>query len=117
MKKGFYFSYTFLLTSAYPPERALLTLRACAAQDRFGVHQLVEDPEDADFILFVENAHYDDPYYRRLLAHPWVARYPEKVFMYNETDEPWCVLPGLYCSMPKRSFSRQRQRASATCTW
>jgi hypothetical protein len=31
--------------------------------------------------------------------------------MYNETDRPWCVLPGLYCSMPRRSFDKSRQRA------
>jgi len=31
--------------------------------------------------------------------------------MYNETDRPWCVMPGLYCSMPRRSFDESRQRA------
>jgi len=34
-----------------------------------------------------------------VLDHPLVAAYPEKVFMYNEMDKAWPVLPGLYCSL------------------
>jgi hypothetical protein len=101
-----------LLTTAYEPDRALMALTEAAAIDRIRRHVLVEDPSTADLILFVENAHYrDDPYYRRLRRHPWVREFPDRVFMYNETDRPWCVLPGLYCSMPRRSFDTSRQRA------
>jgi hypothetical protein len=83
-----------------------------AAIDRVGSHTLSDDPAGADLILFVENAHYaDDFYYRRLRRNPLVRRFREKAFMYNETDQPWCVLPGLYCSMPQRSFDPSRQRA------
>jgi hypothetical protein len=101
-----------LLTSAYPPDRALKALRGTVALDRFGVHTLTEEARDADIILFVENAHYEkDPFYRTLRSHPLVRQYPEKTFMYDETDQAWCCLPGLYCSMPRRSFQPSRQRA------
>ncbi len=36
--------------------------------------------------------------------------------MYNEHDVPWTVLPGLYCSMPRSTFSRTRHRACAYLT-
>lgn len=101
-----------MLTSAYAPGRALEALLSYAARDRFGTHSLTDNPSAADLILFVENAQYeDDPDYRRLRRHPLTSRYREKVFMYNETDRPWCVLPGLYCSMPRRALRRSRQRA------
>jgi hypothetical protein len=101
-----------LLTTAYEPGRALETLKRAAALDRIGRHTLIDDPLAADMILFVENAQYvDDPYYKRLRRHPIVREFREKTFMYNETDRPWCVLPGLYCSMPRRSFDKSRQRA------
>jgi hypothetical protein len=101
-----------LLTTAYKPDLALKTLSRSAANDRIGRHTLTDDPSAADVILFVENAHYvDDPYYKRLRWHPFVRKFREKTFMYNETDRPWCVLPGLYCSMPRRSFDRSRQRS------
>jgi Exostosin family len=101
-----------LLTTAYAPGRALKTLRRAAAIDCIGQHTLIDDPSAADVIIFVENAHYvDDPYYKRLRRHPLVRKFREKTFMYNETDRPWCVLPGLYCSMPRRSFDDSRQRA------
>ena len=31
--------------------------------------------------------------------------------MNNEQDRPWCVLPGMYASMPRGSFNSARQRA------
>lgn len=101
-----------LLVTAYEPDRAFRYMRRAAAVDRIGRHTLVDEPSAADIILFVENAQYDtDPYYKQLRRHPLVREFREKTFMYNETDRPWCVLPGLYCSMPRRSFDGSRQRA------
>jgi hypothetical protein len=72
---------------------------------------LTRDPAEADVILFVEMVHFDDPEWSRVLEHPLVRAHREKCFLYNEADTPWCVMPGLYCSMPKRSFQPRRQRA------
>ncbi len=108
------------LDSAYAPVgspryerfgRALRALLASAAQDRFGAHALCDDAGAADLVLFVENAHYDDdPHFARLVraAEP----HGSKAFVYNETDQPRLVWPGLYCSMPRSDFQRSRMRAS-----
>jgi len=87
------------------------TLKEYAAKDRFARHQLVDSAADADAILFTENTHFEDYLFSSLSEHPLVEAYPEKVFMYNESDKPWSALPGLYCSMPKRFFQPSKQIA------
>src|SRR6476646_4527023 len=101
-----------LVVSAWGPGgRAYEELVRCAGLDRFKVHTLTDNPIEADLILFAETVHFDDPEWRTLREHPYVERYREKCFVYNEADTPWCVLPGLYCSMPKRAFQPRRQKA------
>ncbi len=101
-----------LVTSAYPDEQPISMFREMLPLDRFGAHRVTDDAAAADLILFVENSHYeDDPFFMRLRAHPLVQRYREKVFMYNEHDRPFCALPGVYASMPRRWFDPTRQRA------
>jgi len=99
------------LLSAYPTHEWLTALLACADDDRVGRHELCDDPHEADVILFVENAQFDDYLYKRLLKHPLVQMYPEKTFMYNEVDRPWCVLPGIYACMPANRYDESRQVA------
>jgi hypothetical protein len=101
-----------LITSAYADPQPISAFRTVAGSDRFGIHRVMDDPERAEIVLFVENSHYgDDQFFLALRRHPWVRRYPEKCFMYNEHDRPYCPLPGLYCSMPRPYFDRTRQRA------
>ena len=101
-----------LLTSAYADPEPIRALEHCAALDRFKEHQVVDSAEDADVILFIENSHYvDDFFFRRLLAHPTLRRFPSKTLMYNEQDQPFHVIPGLYVSMTRSRFDHQRQRA------
>jgi len=88
-----------LLTSAYSEQSCLRRLRALAVMDVNGEHTLTTDANVADAILFVENTQFDDLRFRAVLDHPLVAAYPDKVFMYNEMDKAWPVLPGLYCSL------------------
>lgn len=99
------------LTTAYQQGVALRFLGSAAAIDRFGVHEIVSQPESADAVLFVENAEPEDPFYRRLVRHPLVRESGHRVFMYNEFDLPYCALPGLYVSMPRSSFDETRQVA------
>jgi hypothetical protein len=99
------------LTSAYQHRVALGVLEEAAARDQHHVHGLAVSPAEADAIVFVENGQGHDPCYDDLLAHPLVKRFPDRVYMYNETDFPYCALPGLYASMPARSFLRSRQIA------
>jgi hypothetical protein len=98
-------------TSAYSDPEPIQSFLALAA---FGKqHRLAESVSDADAILFVENSRYhDDPFFSRLKSHPLVRRHRDRCFMYNEHDHPWCVLPGVYCSMAARWFDSGRQRAT-----
>jgi hypothetical protein len=101
----------FYVTSAYPDPEPLRSFLALAAFSNR--HQLSEEVDEADVILFVENSRYhEDAYFSQLKNHPLVRRYRGRCFMYNEHDRPWCVLPGVYCSMPKRRFNHRRQRAT-----
>lgn len=86
-------------------------LEAAAAVDRRGVHEASPDPEGADVVLFVENGQPTDPCYRRLLRHSLVTAGDGRAFMYNEYDDPYLTLPGLYTSMPRRAFDPARQAA------
>jgi hypothetical protein len=99
------------VTSAYSDPEPIQLFRSLAA---FGKrHRPVEHAAEADAILFVENSHYhDDAFFSRLKNHPLVRRYRERCFMYNEHDRPWCILPGVYCSMPRHRFDHRRQRAT-----
>ena len=82
-----------------------------AEQDRFDLHQLVTDPAEADVILFLDgHQHYRDINLTEIRQHPLVRQDRDRAFVYNELDQPWCAMPGLYVGMPKRSFDWQRQR-------
>ena len=82
-----------------------------AAQDRFRVHSLVEEPDAADIILFLDaHQHYRDLNLTEIREHPLVRRDRDRAFVYNEMDQPWCAMPGLYVGMPRSSFDWQRQR-------
>jgi hypothetical protein len=105
------FSMKVLLTSAWGTGRALEALLRSASVDHARVHVLTENPDEAEVILFAETTHFEDPEWVALRHHPYVDAFREKCFVYNEADTPWCVLPGLYCSMPRRAFQLRRQKA------
>lgn len=83
-----------------------------ARRDRFGEHVLVSDGRQADLILFLDlHQHPGDWRMKALRSHPLVREFPEKAFVYDERDVPRDTLPGVYVSMPGRSFDPRRQRA------
>jgi hypothetical protein len=98
-------------TSAYSdPEPITSFLRLASHGKR---HRLTLNVSEADAILFVENSRYhEDAFFSRLKRHPLVRHHRERCFMYNEHDRPWGLLPGIYCSMPRRWFDRTRQSAT-----
>ena len=87
------------LTSAYKTHSCLDRVLELHDLDEHGIHRLCEQPEDADAIVFIENTQFHDVRFKELLRHPLVERFPEKVYMYNEMDRAWPLLPGLYCSL------------------
>lgn len=91
------------ITSAYNDPEPLTSFREIAKLDRIKKHVLVDSPEAADIILFIENSRYHfDPSFRILKNNILVKKYPNKVFMYNPHDRPWFVLRGLYACIPQR---------------
>jgi hypothetical protein len=101
------------VTSAYSDKEPIQSFLEIANVDKFRQHIVVNNPDEADFILFIENSRYhSDYFYSSLLKHDLVLRYPDKTFMYNPHDQPWFVLPGLYACMPKWLFDENNIAAT-----
>lgn len=65
--------------------------------DRIKAHQATDAPDRADVILFVDlHQQPDDPLLRRLRSHPLTRDHPKKVAVYDERDNPFFTMPGLY---------------------
>jgi hypothetical protein len=90
---------------------AFLWLRESAAQDPFGQHRLVDDPNEADVILFVENHAHADPYLLSVRQHPVYRRFAKKCFLYHDGDHAVPVLRGIYPSIRKRDYLADRCRS------
>ena len=67
-----------------------------AAGDTFGVHARVENPDEADLIIFLEGHTAQDPYYLAVRNHPLRGRYPDRCFLYHDEDFVVPLMPGLY---------------------
>ena len=81
-----------------------------AAIDSVGNHRLVDDPADADLLLFTD-LHLVPWHLRDLLDHPLRREYFDRSVVYSESDRPWCAAPGVYVSMPSSCFAPAWQRA------
>jgi hypothetical protein len=83
-----------------------------AELDRIGEHQVTEDPDSADLILFTQ-CHMlpTDWRLKTIREHPLTKRHWGKVMVYDERDRPWCGFPGVYASMPAPRFDDRYQRA------
>lgn len=89
-------------------------VEAVARRDRIGQHVLVDDPDEAEVILFVDpHQHPSDWRQRAIRRHPYVRAFPDRVFVYDERDLPCDSLPGVYVAMPRGSFDPRRHRAFA----
>lgn len=79
-----------------PEETSVGSFEYLAANDRFGIHALVDRPEDADIILFTEFHFLRDWRAREIRFHPVRRRFPESSYCYDERDYPWPALPGIF---------------------
>lgn len=88
------------------------TLERLSAVDRFREHELVEDPATSDLILFCQ-CHMLPRDWRltTIREHPLAKKYQDRMLIYDERDRPWCAFPGIYVSMPARSFDPRFQRS------
>jgi hypothetical protein len=86
-----------------------LLLRHSAELDAFGQHRLVENPEEADIILFGEMGECG-LFAERVRAHPWYKAFPEKCFLFDSGDTFFPVLPGLYASLTEDQYRPDHTR-------
>jgi hypothetical protein len=77
-------------------------MRDSARADRFGVHQLVEDPAAADLILFVETSWAAGYYFESVRRHPVYREFGPRCFLFSATDRVVPFLPGVYASIERR---------------
>lgn len=79
-------------------------LRESAACDPMRVHQLVQDPRDADCVIFAEN-HEDTsasgPFLERVRSDRVYREHHAKCFVCSGLDHPVPFLPGVYPSIPR----------------
>ena len=82
--------------------------RKCAELDRFHVHSLINDPDAADLIVFVE-FYGGGWYFERVRRHPLVRRHREKCFLFCSNPLVIPFLPGVYSGVERRwATSRTR---------
>lgn len=108
---------TVFLTSATAPDDEhgrleLRYLRASAERDRFGVHDVVERPSDADLLLFVEREDAAGDRLDRVRAHPLLRQYRSRCYVVNPRYKGIPYLPGVYASVPRKWYDRSRLRPS-----
>ena len=85
-----------------------LSLRENALMDRFKIHRLVDDPEEAEIILFVEVD--VGRFCERVLKHPYIKRFRQKCFLFCTDYRVLPFLPGVYTALEKRSYLPRRVR-------
>ena len=85
-----------------------LSLAESALADRFKVHQLVEDPREADIILFAEID--VGRFSKDVLRHPYMKHFRPKCFMFTTDWRAIPFLPGVYTAVEKRWYSPRRVR-------
>ena len=73
------------------------------------LHELVDDPETAEIILFVGG--WGD-HGERLRNHPFPRRYPEKCFVYFDDDGFEPLLPGIYTNAERPGWIDLRRTIS-----
>jgi len=96
------------ILSAYPPPHDFVSnwLIAAAAEDSFGVHTRVDDPDEADLILFAEGHTTEDPYYWSVWTHPLRRRHPDRCFLYHDQDFVLPLMPGLFPALEIQDCDR-----------
>jgi hypothetical protein len=86
-------------------------MRAAAASDRFGVHELSDDPDEADLVLFVETSTCAGPYFESVRANPVYREHRRKCYVYCATDLIVPLVPGVFPSIARENYLAAWTRA------
>lgn len=74
-------------------------------------YSLVDDPDFADVILFIEHHPASDPYFFKVLNHELTKNYNHKVILYTDTDNPLALVPTISPSFEKKFYNKHRERS------
>src|SRR5262245_24930510 len=85
---------------------------AAAGRDRFGAHRLVDDPRQADLVLFIDSAR---PDLRDIRKHPFYRENVERTFLVHHGDRILPFLPGVY-TCAEHGFSGGRTKTGGYLT-
>lgn len=96
------------LTSGTSENLCLEKFRA-SAKNPGAKYSLVDNPEFADIILFVEN-YEADSHQKEIRKLPLVKKYRGKIFCFLENDNPVPMVRGVYACIPKRFYNPSRVR-------
>lgn len=77
--------------------------------DPFKVHSITDDPEEADFIIFLEIG-IQGLFLEWVRRHRYVKKYREKCFIFSIMDYTPAFLPGLFASLDKKRYDPARTR-------
>jgi len=81
-----------------------------AEEDVFGVHQLTDDPSEAEVILFTELGG-QGMFSELVRRHTYVKQFREKCFLFDPGDYSLPFVPGIYASLRKQYHDPARTRA------
>jgi hypothetical protein len=84
-------------------------LKLSAELDGYGLHQLTEDPQDADIIIFAETGRCGR-FAERVRVHPVYRKFSEKCFLFDMGDGHLPVLPGVYTGLTEELYHPDHTR-------
>jgi hypothetical protein len=87
----------FLKNNAPAPDSQF---RQACSEDIHRQHHLVDDPHQADLILFSKLSGYGP--YLEIVLHPLFRKYQLKCYLFTSGDVPFYLLPGLFTSLEKK---------------
>ena len=98
------------LTTAYPfhsiENFAVSWLQESASSDLIKKHEIVDNPEEADVILFTEHHPAKDPFFFSVLKHPIYRKFKSKTILYHDNPYPIAIIPTLSPSIEKSYFNK-----------
>jgi Exostosin family len=86
-----------------------LLLKQSATSDCFKQHTLIDNPHQADVIVFAEWTSHG-AFAEKVRHHSYVKRFRDKCFIFDPSDYAIPFLPGLYASLNKNHYDFSRTR-------
>lgn len=98
------------LAGQYYPNSFLQCLKSSWEISKHQGHVIIDKPEEADIILFTDVDSNSKELYKQLRENTLIHQFPEKCFIYQESDIVVPFLPGVYTSARKSWVNLGRLR-------